>query len=233
MRILPASKKCYVAAVPVRHDMLVRLAALAFLLGLPLASAQAAPEASLALDVSPGPVEIALGDSHDTPLEVTLTIRGIVCASPASVKVPLSVKDKPSPLAGVRGILDPAELTFAIPAGSHSATPYTGSAASTLRVSVATDAQGAHEHEFEVTALYAGGVPNGCQAAGSIAAADAIGSHKIMTGAGSGTTPPSHAMGDGSSMSGAEHPASSKDTPAAGVALILAVAALVAISRRR
>ena len=217
-----------------RPIMLVRVAALALLVCLPVASAQAAPEASLALDVSPGPVEIALGDAHDVPIEVSLTIRGIVCASAANVKVPLSVKDKPSPLAGVRGVVEPAELTFNVPAGSHTTTPFTGSASSTLKVSVSGDAQGAHEHEFEVTAVYAGGVPSGCQAAGSIPAADAIGSHKIMTGSGgAGATTPTHTMSDGSPMGGAEHSGSSNDTPAPRLALLLVIVAVVALARRR
>lgn len=212
--------------------MLVRLAALALLLALPAASAQAAPEVELSLDVSPGPVEIALGSAHDAPLEVTFAIRGVVCASAASVKVPLSVKDKPSPLAGVRGVVEPAELVFSIPAGSHSATPYTASAPATLRVSVAADALAAHEHEFELTALYAGGVPSGCQAAGGIPAADAIGSHRILTGSSATARPPSHAMGDGTTMSGTE-PRESNDTPAPALALLLAGVVLVALARRR
>lgn len=207
---------------------------LVLIVALPLASAQAASEASLELSVAPGPVDIELGDSHDAPIEVTFSLRGVVCTSAATAVVPVTVKDKPSPLAGVRGTVEPAEFRFEIPAGGYSSAPYSKRMSGSLRVSVDESALSGHDHEFELTAAYAGGVPSGCQGAGSVAATDAVASHKITTGGASSTaTTPSHQMTDGSSMSGAEHSGATNDAPAASLVLLLGVVFLVALARRR
>lgn len=200
---------------------------LVFLLAVPLASAQTAPEATLGMSIAPGPVSIALGASHETPFDVTLTLRGVVCTSAASVQVPVSVKDKPSPLAGVKGTPEPAALLFDVPAGSYSSNAYSKKLLGTLRVSVAESAPSNHEHAFELTASYASGVPSGCQGAGSMAATDAAGSHAITTGGSSATgTPATHQMSDGSSMN-------NKNTPFPPLMALLFVAVIVALARRR
>ena len=212
------------------------LALLAIVLALsPAASAQSA---GLAMDLPPGPAAIALGGQHDVPLEVTLTMSGMVCTSTASVTVPLTVKDRPSTLAGVTAVPTPAELTFEVPAGTYTSSPFTETQSATLRVSVAQSAPAEHDHTFVVTATYAGGVPGGCQSTGSIAAADASGEHSIVTGnaeGGSAGTTPTHQMSDGASMSGAEHAAGggTNDTPGPALVVVLGGVLLVALLRRR
>lgn len=205
---------------------------------LALSPAASAQSAGLAMDLPPGPASIALGAQHDVPLEVTLTMGGIVCTSAARVTVPLTVTDRPSPLAGVSAAPNPAELVFEVPAGTYTSSPFTKTLSAALRVSVANSAPAEHEHRFVVTASYAGGVPSGCQATGSIPAADASGEHAIVTGkSGTGSTgaTPTHQMPDGASMSGAEHAAGggTNETPGPALVVVLSALLLVALLRRR
>lgn len=203
------------------------------LIALPVVAAQGAPQAALVLDVPPGPTGVDLGSTHEVPFTVTFTLSGVVCASPAQAKVPITVADKPSPLAGVEGTPRPAELVFEIPAGSYASSAYSKEATAGLAVRVASDAPSGHEHALVLTASYAGGVPAGCQGTGVIPATEATGEHKIMTrGPMGGSTVPTHQMTDGSTMQGDAMPAK-KQTP--GPAIILVALAIVgaALSRRR
>ena len=205
------------------------------MLFVPVAQAQASPEARLAIALPPGPADVPLGDGHDVPFSVTLTLRGLVCASAAKLVVPLTVKDLPSPLAGVKATPEPAELAFDIPVGSYGTSAYEKTQKATLLIRVAEDVPGEHAHTFEVGATYAGGVPSGCQAAGSMGAADALASHTITTGKGpQGATVPAggHQMPDGSTMMENEH-ATTKQTPGAGLGLVLLGLVGVAALRRR
>lgn len=186
------------------------------------ATAQSASQASIALDMPDEMTSVELGSSHSLPFSVKLTLSGMVCASATQVSVPITVQDKPSPLAGVKGAPSPAELVFAIPAGSYASTDYAKTLNGALDISVASDAMPDHEHTFGVTASYAGGLPPGCQGTGSIAATSSSAEHMIMTGRGSAApSGPTHQMSDGSDMQGeAMSSSSSNKTPAAGLALI-------------
>ena len=216
------------------RSLLASLAS-ALVLGLvPSALGQTAPEASLAVSLPSGPAEVALGSSHDVGFDVTLTLRNLVCASTATVRIPLSVKDQPSPLAGVKGTPTPAELVFDVPPGSYSSSPYSKTASANLRVAVDASGPAEHEHAFVVTATYAGGLPTGCQGAGQLPAADASGTHAIVTGKAAGATNgPTHQMGDGTTMGGAEHAGSSQETPMPGLVLVLVALLAVGLLRRR
>lgn len=184
--------------------------ALAFV---PAAEAQAAPVATLSLDITPGPADVDLGSTHVVPFTVTFALSNVVCASASQVKVPVTIQDEPSPLAGVKGAPKPDELAFNIPAGSYASAQYSKDASGDLAVSVASDASGGHEHTFVLTASYAGGMPAGCQGTGSLPATVASGEHMIMTGASaSGATYPTHQMSDGSSMQG-DQMSSTNKTP--------------------
>lgn len=213
--------------------MLLRFLLVAAIVASPTVAGQAAPQASLALDMSNEMTNVDLGSSHSLPFSVTLTLSGIVCASASQAKVPVTVQDKPSPLAGVKGTSKPAELSFEVPAGSYASSPYSKTLDGELDISVASDAMADHEHTFAVTASYAGGTPAGCQGTGSIAATDATAEHMIMTGKGSGgASVPTHQMSDGSAMQG-EAMSSSKETPWGGLVLIgLAVVGAMLLRRR-
>jgi MYXO-CTERM domain-containing protein len=214
-----------------RLSLLVGLSLLAFLPG---SAAQATPDVDLAIDLPPGPVEIELGDSHDVPFEVSLTLRGVVCTSASQVRIPLSVKDKPSPLDGVRATPTPAEVVFDVPAGQYTSNAFSKSVESVLAVSVAASAPAAHEHSFEVLAAFAGGVPSGCQGTGTAPAAEARAAHAIVTGGGAGASSSgTHQMEDGTTMEGEAMSEPSKDTPGPGVfAALLALLAGFALRRR-
>lgn len=214
--------------------MLPRLLVALAIVILPNAAAQPAPEATLSLDMAPGPTDVSLGSTHEVPFTVTFTLSGVVCTSAAQARIPIAIMDKPSPLAGVKATPKPAEMVFDIPAGSYASTPYTKDAMGDLAVSVASDASADHEHAFVLTASYAGGLPAGCQGTGSLAATDASGEHTIMTGAAAtGGTDPTHQMSDGSSMQG-DAMSSEKPTPGFGPALVAAgILAAAALARRR
>lgn len=202
----------------------------------PGAAAQAAPQVTLAADVPAGPVDIELGGSHDVPFDVVLTLRGVLCTSASQIRVPISVKDKPSPLAGVRGVPEPTEMVFDVPAGQYSSQAFSKSAAGTLAISVASDAMASHEHTFEVVASYAGGTLSGCQGTGAAPAAEGRGSHAIMTGSargGGSASSGTHVMEDGSTMEGEMQPASSNKTPGPGLALAIGAVVLALVMRRR
>ena len=213
--------------------MFLRLLASALLLvSLPAASAQAAPEVDLSIALPPGPVTIELGGSHEVPFEVSLTLRGVVCASASQVKVPLTVKDKPSPLAGVSATADPTELVFDVPSGQYTSTPFTQTAESVLTIDVASSAPASHQHAFEVVAAFAGGVPSGCQGTGTAPASEARATHAIVTGSAPPAATPPHQMGDGSTMGGGAMNETKNDTPGPGVFVAL-LAVLIGLAARR
>ena len=158
------------------------LVALAIVIA-PTVAAQA-PAATLTVEVPPGPAEIALGDSHDVPLTITLTLSGIVCSQAAEVAVPLRVEDRPSPLDGVRATTH-AEAAFTIPAGSHGvgATPaFTDTHETELTIQVDASAPPDHAHAFDVVAAFPGGRIPGCQTATELPAAEGRGTHDVLTG---------------------------------------------------
>ena len=162
----------------------VSLAAV-LLSALPAQAQGVTPTSSVALDLDPGPVSIPLGASHEIPFQVKLTLSNLACTQAATATVTLSVKDKPSPLNGVKGMA-PATLTFNVPQGNYlsgvpASSPYEQRADATLSINVTTEALANHEHAFEVTGKFDGTL-SGCQGAGTIPSAEGSAEHQIKTG---------------------------------------------------
>lgn len=174
------------------------------------------------------------------PFEVTLTLRGIVCPSATKVSVPLAVKDRPSPVGGVKATASPQELSFDVPAGSYATTDYSSTVAAALVIKVDANAPAGHDHSFDVTATLAGAMPQGCQGTAPPPAAEATANHKIVTGQGSSPSAmPSHTMGDGSTMTSASPTSPTPKatapakTPAPGLLLVGVAILIVAFWRKR
>lgn len=242
---------------PVRGTPEVRVwAGLALLVGTlaavasanPAAAQSATPTASVALALPPGPATIGLGEQHEVPLAVALTLGNLVCASEATAAVTLSVRDKPSPLAGVMAHATEDELTFVVPSGAYGSDlpagppPFNATRETRLMVMIAEDALPDHMHSFLVTATFAGGTPDGCRAAGAAPASEETAEHAIVTGpavtAGSAADGRSPTTAPAAGAAPAADAESSRATPAppTGVIALAAAAAAMAVGgahRRR
>lgn len=212
----------------------------ALLLATGMADGQAglAPTSSLALEVPPGPVTIALGTGHTLSITVTLAFEGVVCPQATNATVALTVADRPAPLAGVRGVV-PSPVVFDVPGGAYAAgRAFNASLGTTLQITVGPEALPDHAHEFEVTADFAGGTLAGCPSGGPLPAAQAQGLHRISTGSASNAPAPAPTSGDqpggtpdSSGGNGASRPPP-RATPQAPLAAVVLLALLAAVARR-
>lgn len=192
----------------------------------PTAQAQT-PAADVTVEIPAGPVEIALGDSHEVPFTITFRMSGIVCSQAAEIRVPLRVEDRPSPLDGVRASTHP-EAVFTIPAGSHGvgATPaFTQTHETGLSIQVDASAPPDHAHAFDVVAAFPGGRIPGCQTATDVPAVEGRGTHDILTG-------PARDAATASDAGSAPGAAATKESPPVTVLGVLLAVALAAMRRR-
>lgn len=221
-----AATQRYIANPPLARAMrspaapaaafLAFLALLAILLAPAAAAQSVGPTASLALSLPAGPTTIPLGGTHQLPFDVKLTLNNIVCAQDGNATVTFAVKDVPSPLTGVKGMVM-APASFKVPAGAYAAgTAFTGTASSMLHIQVGTDAPPDHTHVFQVTGAFDGNVAGCTPVGGSMPAAQAAGNHTIVTGP-AGAAAPGSATGPGAGPGGAgAPPAASNGTALAG-----------------
>lgn len=223
-----------------------------FILMLPVGLADApAPLTSVSVSLPPGPVNIPLGAEHQIPLKITFTANNLGCTQDATITLPITVMGSPSELKSVTARPSIADAKFTIPSGIYQdaaaagSGPYNKTIDATLTIMVGADAPANHQHAFQVTATYNGGMPAGCQAVGDLPKATGMAKHQLVTGASSASPTAAPTM---TGMSAAEHaqmtaqgaatppppPApSAKKTPSASFAMTLAFVAALAIALRK
>jgi hypothetical protein len=180
----------------VRSLLAVALLSAFVLASLP-ASAQVPPVAGgpskvTIVDLAPGPAPVSAGSTHSVGFSVNFQAQGFQCTSASSVTIDLAVTNAGQAPVGVVPVVDPPNLTIAVPgpavyqsvAPGTPAVPFNGTGTATLRITIGPNAASG-SYKATVGASFKSVQPNGC--VGTLPDAQDSKNHEI-TIAGSGGT---------------------------------------------